>query len=157
MTLLHRLNALKLLGLPAPSDRRAQVAAAALSDLRQWQAADVDRYSVHWCEWTDGTACRGSYELVEAVATSREAIIEGIADGQWGEVEAIRCGNEAFGTYRNVTPDIADDVLQHCIDEEKTIRACRDFLERHLGLNAVRDAIAEHPYLDEDYHEGVDQ
>lgn len=141
------------LGTPSPRDARSAIL---LQPQLPAAMPDVDRYSVHWREWDNGTVLScGAFELDEGTATDRSKIIALIAAGEWDHVDAIRCGNEAQGTYRNVTREIADDVLQHCIDEEIALSSdLRGWLHTHVGIRAVEDAITEHPYLDDDHHTG---
>jgi hypothetical protein len=133
--------------MPSPADARAK-----LNTPREHQAADVDRYFLIWRDRKLGT---GVLEMNEDVSTNRAEIVALIATGQETGIDRIYRGNEALGIFANVTRDVADDVLQHCINEEIALSSdLRGWLHEHVGIRAVEDAIEEYPYLDDDYHAG---
>lgn len=137
----------------SPAEQRAAGASGIV--LPAIEPEDRDRYYLHWCKHHCGQWLRGTYEIPETDATDRKRLVAGIAAGQWEDIEAIRCGNEALGSFANVTRDIADEVLQHCIDEQVSLSpGLRNWLHTYVGVRAVENAVEEYPYLDGTYYAG---
>jgi hypothetical protein len=63
--------------------------------------------------------------------TERAALVRDLLDGQYEDPVRIVAFNTAEGWSRDVTEDIADELLEYCADLDEIPVYLRDFLERH--------------------------
>lgn len=93
------------------------------------------------CRGRDGEPYAAEQCLSDMTA---ERLVINIASGQIENVRQVFEFNPAEGWSRDVSEDIARDVLRHCFAEDDEITAvCFDFVEDQLGCRVVADAIRE--------------
>jgi hypothetical protein len=70
--------------------------------------------------------------------TERVALVRDLLDGQYEDPVRIVAFNTAEGWSRDVTEDIADEVLEYCADLDEIPVYLKDFLERHPSGSKTR-------------------
>jgi hypothetical protein len=70
--------------------------------------------------------------------TERVALVRDLLDGQYEDPVRIVAFNTAEGWSRDVTEDIADEVLEYCADLDEIPAYLKDFLERHPSGSKTR-------------------
>jgi hypothetical protein len=74
---------------------------------------------------------------------TRDCVINDVACGTWGRVLKVLAVDPSTGKSWDASAEIARQALYQALDRYgRTLmpRACREFVEEHLGVNAVRSA-----------------
>jgi hypothetical protein len=89
----------------------------------------------------DGT----SYFAELTEPQTEQSIITAIADGQLEHVQAIFKFNPVEGHSRDISEDVARAIIGRYLDNDGDAKGpAEDFLEDHLGCQAVAEAVREH-------------
>lgn len=85
-------------------------------------------------------------EIIGYPEYTKRKVIDLIAKGEWPELVKVLEINEADGTCRNVTEDMARDVLAQTIEEDfgRMSDDVRGFIENQIGCAEFAEATREY-------------
>lgn len=78
----------------------------------------------------------GRETIIDWENCSKQAIILGLIRGEYTRPLEVHCIDHNDGTWRNVSEDIAQDIIDNHRDETASVF---EFLEEHLGVRAMAD------------------
>lgn len=105
--------------------------------------ADADVYLIE-CDMIIGGKRERFFVERDSARTNRADTLKDITDRQYENLRRVLCMNPFEGWCRDVSEDIARDVLAHEINDTGTVCRCLfDFCEEHLGCATVATAERE--------------